>query len=87
MSDGPLLGVFGVLLYGILANVCYTAGWICELLMRKINGIKRSTSLGLKAFRIGLAFSIFITLVPAIVCWIVFAVALLKGQKHGPIGD
>jgi len=55
--------------------------------MRKINGIKRSTSLGLKAFRIGLAFSIFITLVPAIVCWIVFAVALLKGQKHGPIGD
>jgi hypothetical protein len=32
-------------------------------------------------------FSILLTLCPAVICWIAFAVALLKGQKHGPPGE
>lgn len=28
LSDGPLLGVFAAIAYGIMANVCYTGGWI-----------------------------------------------------------
>ena len=87
MPDGPLLGVFGIVLYGILANICYTGGWIGELLARATSNATRSNSFGLKAFRIGLTFSIFVTLFPALICWLVFAVALLKGQKHGPVGD
>jgi hypothetical protein len=34
--DGPLLGVFGILIYGILANVFYTGGWIAELALRTV---------------------------------------------------
>lgn len=85
MPDGPLPGVFGIFLYGIFANICYTGGWICELLVRAASKTKSSTPFGLKTFRIGVAFSIFITLCPAVVCWSLFAIALLKGQKHGPV--
>jgi hypothetical protein len=87
MPDGPLLGVFGIVVYGILANVFYTGGWITELLMRTAVTAQRTNAFGLKAFRIGVAFSVFITLCPAAVCWIAFAVAVLHGQKHGPPGE
>ena len=87
MPDGPLLGVFGIFFYGIAANIFYSAGWVSELLIRAISNDKAATTFALKAFRIGIAFSIFITLCPAVLCWIAFAVALLKGQKHGPIGE
>jgi hypothetical protein len=83
LPDGPLLGVFGILLYGILANICYTGGWVCELLVRTARKAKSSTSFGLTAFRMGITFSIFITLCPAVICWLIFAIALLTGQKHG----
>jgi hypothetical protein len=87
LADGPLLGVFGIFFYGLVANLFYTGGWIGELIMRAITGAKRSTAFGLKAFRIGVNFSIFITLCPAAICWVAFAVALLKGQTHGPPGE
>jgi hypothetical protein len=84
MPDGPLLGVFGIVFYGILANVFYTGGWISELLLRAVTTTEKASALGLTAFRAGVYFSILLTLCPAVVCWIAFAVALLKGQKHGP---
>jgi hypothetical protein len=84
LSDGPLLGIFGIFLYGILANAFYTSGWICELLLRKVMTTERRATMGLKAFRFGTIFSILLTLSPAAICWIAFAVALLHGQKHGP---
>ena len=87
LPDGPLLGIFGILFYAILANLFYTGGWICELLMRTTMTAERSDALGLKAFRVGVQVSILITLCPAAICWIAFAVALLHGQKHGPTGE
>jgi hypothetical protein len=47
----------------------------------------RSAAFGLKAFRVGVKLSIFVTLCPAVICWLAFAVALLQGQKHAPIGE
>ena len=85
LPDGPLLGVFGVLFYGLLANVFYTGGWICELFMRSVMAAEKSAAFGVKAFHIGLQFSIFLTLCPAVFCWLVFGLALLHGQRHGPI--
>jgi hypothetical protein len=82
LPDGPLLGVFGIFFYGLLANLFYTGGWIGELLMRATTTAERSTAFGLKAFRVGVNFSIFITLCPAVICWVAFAVALMKAQKH-----
>ena len=85
MSDGPLLGVFIIVPYALLANVCYTGGGISELLVRSPRKAEAAAAFGLKAFRVGITFSIFITLCPAAICWLAFAVALLKARKHGPI--
>ena len=84
MPDGPLLGVFAIVFYGILANLFYTGGWISELLVRAVTTTEKASAVGLRAFRAGVYFSILLTLFPAVVSWIAFAVALLKGQKHGP---
>jgi hypothetical protein len=36
LPDPPALAIVGVLIYGVLANVCYTGGWITELLLVKL---------------------------------------------------
>jgi hypothetical protein len=87
LPDGPLLGVFGIFFYGILANVFYTGGWIGELALKTVTTATKSNSFALKSFRAGVAFSVIITLLPAAVCWIAFALAVLHGQKHGPPGE
>jgi hypothetical protein len=87
LPDGPLLGIFGIFLCGILAKVFYTGGWICELPMRTTKTAERSAAFELKTFRVGVKLSIFVTLCPAVICWLAFAVALLQGQKHAPIDE
>jgi hypothetical protein len=72
--------------YGVLANVFYTGGGLSDLVMRAVTATEKASAFGLKAFRTGVFFSISLTLCPAVVCWIVFEVALWKGQKHGPPG-
>jgi hypothetical protein len=84
LPDGPLLGVFGIIAYGIMANICFTAGWISELILRSMLTPERSSAYGLKAFRFGIQFSILITLLPALICWLIFVIALASGQKHAP---
>lgn len=76
LPDGPLLGMFGIFLYRLLANVFFTGGWICELIVRTEVTAETANAFGLKAFRIGVQFSIFITLCPAAICWLLFAVAV-----------
>jgi hypothetical protein len=84
LPDGPLLGVFGIFFYAILANVFYTFGWICELLARTMTATENSAVLGVRSFRAGVTFSILLTLSPIVVCWLAFALAVLHGQTHGP---
>ncbi len=85
MPDGPLLGVFAIFFYATVANMCYTAGWITELLVRAAGKADAAEKVALKAFRLGVTFSVLLTLGPAVFCWAAFAVALLTGQKHGPL--
>ncbi|HEY5253260.1 MAG TPA: hypothetical protein VIJ53_01315 [Acidobacteriaceae bacterium] len=87
MPDGPLLGVFFILFYGILANVFYTGGWIAELTYRTSSTAERSGEFAVKAFRAGMGFAILLTLCPAVLSWLAFTIALLHGQKHGPPGE
>jgi hypothetical protein len=35
-AGSPILAVFGVFAYGIMANVCYTGGWISELVAKYV---------------------------------------------------
>jgi hypothetical protein len=84
LPGSPLFAIFGILLYAILANLFYTFGWICELLARTTATEEKSAAIGINAFRSGVTFSILLTLSPAVVCWVAFALAILHGQTHGP---
>jgi hypothetical protein len=54
-----------VVVYGVLANVCYTAGWAAETLLQR--WLRRDTyGLGPALFRHGLVFSVGLTLFPAV---------------------
>jgi hypothetical protein len=35
VPGSPLFAIFAVVIYGIMANVCFTGGWILELLSRQ----------------------------------------------------
>lgn len=50
-------------IYGALANVCYTGGWIAELWIRRALG-REMEPVGPALFRYGFAFSIGLTLFP-----------------------
>ena len=58
------LNVAGALIYGVAANVCYSAGWAAELALRRWI-VDDSGALGAALFRYGFAFSIGLTIFPA----------------------
>jgi hypothetical protein len=64
LPDPPAFALIGVLLYGILANICYTGGWITELVVAKLWSVETSR-FGPIAFTLGAAFSVLLTLTPA----------------------
>jgi hypothetical protein len=84
LPDGPLLGLFGIFFYGILANIFYTCGWVAELHWRAIRNTENAAIISLRAFRAGVTFLVLLTLSPTVFGWLAFALAVLHGQKHGP---
>jgi|SRR6266481_5754172 len=66
LPDPPAFGLIGIIGYGILANVCFTGGWLAELVVRRIwpREADRFATLSL-AF--GVVFSVLLTLAPGIV--------------------
>jgi hypothetical protein len=71
----PWVAIVG---YGILANVCYTAGWVVENLAER--WLKRPVyGLGPALFRHGLVFSVGLTMIPAVVV----TIAALAGKIFG----
>jgi len=72
--EEPLGIIVGVIGYAIAANLCYTISWISELLW-SWGDTSRTEMMRKKIFRIGLAFSVAITLMPAILVplgWAIF---------------
>jgi len=62
--------------YGIAANVCYTLGWLAEMVARSVWG-RSAPDLGPLLFRQGLIFSAGLTLLPmllAAILWVVHIV-------------
>lgn len=74
--DPPIVAVIGILVYGIMANVCFTGGWIVELFMAQAWGL-RPARFGPVAFGLGLLGSIVITLIPAAVFLLLDGLTLL----------
>ena len=64
MPDPPIVAVIGVIVYGIMANLCFTGGWLVELFIAQAWGL-RPARFGSIAFGLGLLGSVVITLLPA----------------------
>ncbi len=64
-----------IVIFGVLANVCYTSGWMVENLAERWLG-RPVYGLGPALFRYGLAFSVGLTLLPA---GLMTAVGLIAG--------
>ncbi len=75
----PLFALFGAVVYGVLANLAYTLGWVTELLW-SWGDTQRTELLRRRVFWLGVAFSVGLTLLPGVLVpliWIVF------GFQHG----
>lgn len=59
----PMILVLGVLAYALLANLCYTLGWVVELRNRKTDPVA-ARQRGQWMFRAGLLFSCALTSLP-----------------------
>ena len=80
LPDPPLFAIFGVVFYGVAVNVCYTGGWVAELVAR-IGGRERARHFGEVAWVLGIAFAVLVTCVPFLVCWGMISIRLLAGSK------
>lgn len=80
ISDGAILEIFGIILYAIMANICYTSGWIVELFLAKRYPSK-AVGFGVRTFRAGMKFSIALTFFPAIFCWAGFLFEVISGHR------
>ena len=65
MPDPPVIVVVAAVLFVVGANVCYTGGWIGELLVRRA-WPDESTTFGTLTFTLGLVFAVVVTLTPAV---------------------
>ena|SRR2546421_8211184 len=64
--DPPLFALFGILLYGIIANVCFTGGWVTELIVRSV-WPQEADRFAVSSLALGVIFSVLLTLTPGIV--------------------
>jgi hypothetical protein len=76
----PIFIPFGAIVFGFLANVCYTGGWIAELLLSRFKPDTNTNAFGVIAFRMGVTFSVSVTLLPAVLSWAVFLLSLATGR-------
>ena len=64
--DPPLFILAAIILYGVMANICFTGGWVTELLARRI-WAQRAEAYGEISFALGTFFSLLLTALPAVV--------------------
>jgi hypothetical protein len=66
LPGSPLFAVFAIIIYGVLANICYTGGWVAELIIRRA-WPEEADQFASRTLLLGLLFSVLLTLTPAIV--------------------
>ena len=66
LPDPPIIMILGILLYGIMANILYTGGWVIELVVRKL-WPNEADSFATHSFALGVIFSVILTFVPGII--------------------
>jgi hypothetical protein len=76
LPDPPIIAVFAVIFFAVMANVCYTGGWVAELLVRAI-WKERAGDFAQISFRLGLLFSAVVTLAPAVLFTVLLILRLI----------
>ena len=76
LPDPPFVAVLAVIIYAVMANVCYTGGWVAELIVGKVWPEERK-SFGTISFTLGLVFSMLLTLLPGVLIVGIGAIRLL----------
>ena len=66
VPNPPLFALIGIILYGIFANVCFTGGWVTELIVRRL-WPREADRFATLSFSLGVVFSVLLTLAPAII--------------------
>ena len=65
LPDPPILAIIAVVFYAVAANVCFTGGWVAELIVRR-TWPGESEALATLSFTLGLVFAVVVTLLPAV---------------------
>ena len=73
----PLFLLFGVIVYAVLANACYSLGWITELIWRP-GDTPEARAIRVKLFRVGLILSVGLTGLPTILMLLLWAISGFK---------
>jgi len=76
LPDPPFIAVLAVIIYAAMANVCYTGGWISELIVGKV-WPQEGKSFGTISFTLGVFFSMLLTLLPGVLIVGIGAIRLL----------
>jgi len=76
----PFVAVFAVMIYAVMANVCYTAGWVAELGIRKA-WPEEADRFATLTLALGIVFAVLLTLSPAV---LVGAFGLFRLVGHLP---
>lgn len=61
----PFVPLRAIVAYGVLANMCYSTGWVVETVLQKWLG-RETYGLGPALYRHGLVFSVGLTLLPVL---------------------
>ena len=73
--------LIGAAIYGVLANGCYSFGWLLDVIAQRVWG-RKAPDLGPLLFRQGLIFSVGLTLFPlllASIFWVIRTVVTIFG--------
>ena len=66
LPNPPIFGIILIFVYAIAANMCYTAGWMTELIMRTM-WPRGTDKFATWTFSLGVIFSVIVTLLPCVV--------------------
>jgi hypothetical protein len=72
--EEPIMMIFGPLIYGVFANVCYTLGWIADTIFYR--GTPRT-----RLFKAGLIFSVVLTALPGLWAVAAWLITIYTGRK------
>ena len=74
--EEPIMMLFGPVLYMVMANVCYTLGWIIDVAAYRGSPRKEH-------FRAGFVFSLVLTALPGIWAVLAWLITVRTGRKLG----